>query len=150
MSINAFNGLPMFDISAPSGESTPLVSSAVIAASDEPSKLQEGTLMIRSDLATACVSSYLGGPSNSELQAFALVSRSESSGDFTYATESGWTYTVAKECLLSGVRTQVTRMNGKAAILKPNSVVLYKITRSLQQPEPLEPPPKRAKKSSKR
>ena len=94
--------------------------------------MTDGYVLIYSDLMTSCSTTYYGGLSNVDLPCAALVSRVDSSGDYTFADQSGWSFTVSKAATLTSIKVDIRRPNGKQVSLKPGSLVIFKISREIE------------------
>lgn len=125
-------GMPLYDLGYPTGGGQPQVQSAGIVAQRPPSKLQDGYVLIFSDLMTSCSTRYYGGLSNTDLPCAALVSRVDSSGDYTFADQSGWQFTVQKATTLTTIMVDIRRPNGMRVSLKDGSLIIFKITREIE------------------
>jgi hypothetical protein len=125
-------GMPMYDLGFPTGGGQPQVQSAGIVARNPPAKMTDGYVLIYSDLMTSCSTTYYGGLSNVDLPCAALVSRVDSSGDYTFADQSGWSFTVSKAATLTSIMVDIRRPNGKQVSLKPGSLVIFKISREIE------------------
>jgi hypothetical protein len=123
-------GAPLYDLAVQAGTSgTPTIESAGIIAIRPPSKLEDGYVMVHSDIVSTATK-YLGGSATIDLPCVALVSRVDSSGDFTFTEQSTWSFTVLKQSVLTDIAIDVRRPDGRVAPLKSGSLILFKISRA--------------------
>lgn len=114
----------------------PDVDPAAITAFRIPDKLNYPYLCIYSDIATAGAdTTYYGGvDSHSKIPCMAFMTRNYTNGDFFYALESTFNYTVTKPFVITDITTDIRLPDGKRPVLDPNSAVIYKIQKTRQLP----------------
>ena len=114
----------------------PDVDPAAITAFRIPDKLNYPYLCIYSDIATAGAdTTYYGGvDSHSKIPCLAFMTRNYTNGDFFYALESTFNYTVTKPFVITDITTDIRLPDGKRPVLDPNSAVIYKIQKTRQLP----------------
>ena len=122
-------GAPCYGLSFPVGGATPQVQSATVEGVNPPEKVTFPFLYVHSDLITGCFSQYLGGLDNTKLNIVGLISKVNSAGNFVFADESSWSFTVDKRVSLTEVRVSLTKPDGTKPRLKGGSFILFKVQR---------------------
>lgn len=104
-------------------------SSDVLASARLAQKISYPYLVLRSNIASACSLSYVGGSQNSYLDAVAYLTVSYQLDDFTFSLDSPLVFTVLRPYTLTEIRSSIHFPNGELAesILGENSACIYKI-----------------------
>ncbi len=140
-SVNSID-MPQYDLGINFFNSArPDVEPASITAFRIPDKLNYPYLCIYSDIATAGAdTTYYGGvDSHSKIPCLAFMTRNYTNGDFFYALESTFNYTVTKPFVITDVTTDIRLPDGKRPVLDPNSAVIYKIQKTKTLPVAVPP-----------
>ena len=135
-SVNSVD-MPQYDLGINFFQSArPDVEPASITAFRIPDKLNYPYLCIYSDIATAGAdTTYYGGvDSHSKIPCLAFMTRNYTNGDYFYALESTFNYTVTKPFVITDITTDIRLPDGKRPVLDPNSAVIYKIQKTKQLP----------------
>jgi len=104
-------------------------SSVSVVASEYPTQINNGFYNIRSDLALN-VSSVLGA-GNSKYPIVGIADKTNSLKDFFISSPSSISHTITRPVTISSITTQIDDPDGTASRCSPNSVVIYRITRSV-------------------
>ena len=103
-------------------------SSVSVVASEYPVQINNGFYNIRSDLALN-VASVLGS-GNSTFPIVGLADKTNSLKDFFISSPSSITHTITHPSTISSITTMIDDPDGTASRCSPNSVIIYRITRT--------------------
>lgn len=103
-------------------------SSVSIVAAEYPVQINNGFYNIRSDIALNA-SSVLGS-GNNKYPVVGIADKTNSLKDFFISSPSSITHTITHPMTLSSITTRIDDPDGTASRCSPNSVVIYRITRS--------------------
>ncbi len=103
--------------------------SVSVVASEYPTQINNGFYNIRSDLALN-VSSVLGS-GNSKYPIVGIADKTNSLKDFFISSPSSISHTITRPVTITSITTQIDDPDGTASRCSPNSVVIYRITRSV-------------------
>jgi hypothetical protein len=67
------------------------------------------------------------------------MTRNYNNGDYFYALESTFNYTATKPFVITDITTDIRLPDGSRPVLDPNSAVIYKIQKTLQMPQEVDP-----------
>jgi len=104
-------------------------SSVSVVASDYPTQINNGFYNIRSDLALN-VASVLGS-GNNKYPIVGIADKTNSLKDFFISSPSSISHTITHPTTISSITTSITDPDGTASRCSPNSVIIYRITRSV-------------------
>ncbi len=103
--------------------------SVSIVAAEYPTQINNGFYNIRSDIALNA-SSVLGS-GNNKYPVVGIADKTNSLKDFFISSPSSITHTITHPITLSSITTRIDDPDGTASRCSPNSVVIYRITRSV-------------------
>ncbi len=103
--------------------------SVSVVASDYPTQINNGFYNIRSDLALN-VASVLGS-GNNKYPIVGIADKTNSLKDFFISSPSSISHTITHPTTISSITTSITDPDGTPSRCSPNSVVIYRITRSV-------------------
>ena len=104
-------------------------SSVSVVASEYPTQINNGFYNIRSDLALN-VASVLGS-GNNKYPIVGIADKTNSLKDFFISSPSSISHTITHPTTISSITTSITDPDGTPSRCSPNSVIIYRITRSV-------------------
>lgn len=141
LSVNE-EAMPMYDLGIDTGcrQVEPSITNGSISAFKLPVKLSFPYLCIYSSIPSGGVDTqYIGGSDGeSKIPCMGFLTRENNEGDFFYQGGTTFNFTALKDFTLSEVETDIRLPDGSRPKLDPNSAVIYKITKPLQN---IQPPP---------
>jgi len=137
LSEDTLRGVPLYDIGASvAGVSSPDCASAQILALNAPIKMSTGVLNVYSDIGVGSATSYVGGTNSTDQPCVAIVSRSESAGDYLYGGD-GFVFEIQEERLLTRVEVDCRSQDGlPARNMRDGSFVVFKIVHADEPTQP--------------
>ena len=103
--------------------------SVSVVASEYPTQINNGFYNIRSDLALN-VASVLGS-GNNKYPIVGIADKTNSLKDFFISSPSSISHTITHPTTISSITTSITDPDGTPSRCSPNSVVIYRISRSV-------------------
>ncbi len=104
-------------------------SSVSIVAKEYPTQISNGFYNIRSDLALN-VAAIMGGGDTS-YPIVGIADKTTAVKDFFISSPSSISHTITRPVTISSITTNITDPDGTASRCSPNSVVIYRITRTM-------------------